>query len=113
MSVLGDGEFDVNEAALVARNIANQVDSSYRQIVTMYETGLRRFWQNPKATPQEIADQLGVRAAKVFSLHGALYQLIKTANPQEALTELSSVGDFTANEDGSITITRVGPPSEE
>lgn len=93
----------------VSKNLKTTAYNSFKQMITTYEDGLRKFWKNPRFTPQEISDELGNTAGELFRLHGLLYQTIKTANPETVITEVSSLGAFTINEDGTVTITRVGP----
>lgn len=109
MSILNSFEQESNPLERVSKNLKSQAFNSFKQMILTYEDGLRRFWKNPRFTPQEISDELGNTAGELFRLHGLLYQTIKTANPDAVLTEVSSLGAFTINEDGTVTVTRTGP----
>jgi hypothetical protein len=84
-------------------------------IKNAFNAGSINFWNNPKATPTQIADALGTDAKEVFELHYALGQLIGSVKPQVISSGLSLIGQFTMNEDGTVTITEQipgpsGPP---
>jgi hypothetical protein len=107
MSVLDSLASDSAQDA--ARNLRNQAFTIFMRLKGHYEDTLQSFWQNPQATPQEIADALGTSGVELFQLHGLLYTFLKAARPSEPLTELTALGAFTPNQDGTIIIDRVGP----
>jgi hypothetical protein len=94
-------------ADVVASRLKQQAFQQFQQLVSVYEQGLRNFWKNPHCSPQEIADALGVEAYELFQLHGAIKATILAVKPDATLTEVSAYGEYTANEDGSITIDSV------
>ena len=68
------------------------------------------FWQNPQGlTPDEIAAALGTNAQEVFALHYKLGQLIGSVKPEAIAEGFSLVGEFTYNEDGSVTVVHPEP----
>jgi hypothetical protein len=63
------------------------------------------------ATPEEIAEELGTDAKEVFYLHARLGELIALVKPEAIAEGLGVVGDFTMNEDGTVTV--LPPPEPE
>jgi hypothetical protein len=106
MSVL-DREFneEPEPAKMASRRLIMMTKNSFNQMVNNFNEGSRVFWQNPRgASPQDIAAELGTDAKEVFELHHKLGQLIGSVKP-EAITEgVSLVGNFTMNEDGTVTV---------
>jgi flagellar basal body rod protein FlgG len=66
------------------------------------------FWDNSNATPEQLSVALGNDAKQLFQLHYQLGQLISTVNPADIAIGASVIGQFTMNEDGTVTIL---PPS--
>ena len=60
-------------------------------------------------TPDEIAAALGTNAQEVFALHYKLGQLIGSVKPEAIAEGFSLVGEFTYNEDGSVTVVHPEP----
>lgn len=81
---------------------------TYNRLVEAFNQGAAMFWQNPTATPAEIAAALGPQAVEIFQLHGMIGQLLAQVKPEAIAPGLAAVGEFTYNEDGSVTI--VEPP---
>jgi hypothetical protein len=107
MSILNREPSRTITAAQVAENTLRQGKQAYDAMESAYEQGLQRFWKNPHATPQEISDALGTDAVEVFRLHGILGAAILAANPEATITDVATLGTFTPNEDGTITINSV------
>ncbi len=105
MSILDNINVQPTEPEIAAKQIIAQARQSFNGMVRSFNDGARNFWNNPRgATPTEIASALGTNAREVFELHYALGQLIGSVKP-EAITEgLSLIGQFTMNEDGTVTI---------
>lgn len=107
MSILdrNDVPNPVPPARMAANRLINMTRQTYEQMVQSFNQGAQIFWQNSTgATPSEIAAELGTDAKEVFELHYKLGQLIATVKPQAIAEGASLVGNFTMNEDGTITI---------
>lgn len=97
-------------AKMAAENLVNMTTQTYNQMVGAFNIGAEIFWTNGMgATPSEIAVELGTDAKEVFELHYKLGQLIATVKPEAIAQGSSLVGNFTMNEDGTVTVL----PSEE
>ena len=94
----------VTPAQLEAAKIRADAFENFQRLVAAYEYGLKQFWANDNATPQEIAAALGTDAGEVFQLHGTLADVIRTVKPDANISSASDYGTFTANADGSITV---------
>lgn len=94
-----------NAAKRAAERLTELTRITYMQMVMAFNQGSNMFWNNVNgATPQDIAAELGTNAKEIFELHSKLGQLIASVKP-EAIAEGSSVvGQFTMNEDGTVTI---------
>lgn len=100
---------EVPRAKMAANRLINMTKQTYNQMVQAFNQGSQIFWKNNGATPAEIASELGTDAKEVFELHSKLRQLIASVKP-EAIAESSSVvGNFTMNEDGTVTIVETNP----
>lgn len=81
-----------------------EASSLFNAIVSTYINGTLSFWNNPYYTPSEMATALGNEAKEMFELHYKLGQLIQSIQP-ETITEANSyIGNFTMNEDGTVTV---------
>lgn len=105
MSILnGPSVPEVDPAVRAANMLKNQTRQTFQQMVMAFNQGANNFWKNPRATPAEIAAALGSDAKEVFELHAKLGALLASVKP-EAIAEGSGVvGQFTINEDGTVTI---------
>lgn len=108
MSILDNSIPSYTPAEVVAKNLKNSTRQTFTMMVNAFNSGSRNFWNNPRATPSEIAEALGTDAKEVFELHYALGQLIANVKPQAISEGLSLIGQFTMNEDGTVTVL---PPS--
>jgi hypothetical protein len=106
MSILDNGPGNiVPPATRVANQLVNMTVRTYQQMVDSFNRGSVMFWQNPQGlSPDEIAAALGPNAQEVFSLHYKLGQLIGSVKPEAIAEGFSLVGEFTYNEDGSVTV---------
>lgn len=91
-------------AKRIANRIRVQTVQSYQNLLILHEDGIKSFWNNPNATPQEIATELGTDAVEIFSIHYKLGEFLSQFNPDKVAEIRSLVGQYTANSDGSITI---------
>jgi hypothetical protein len=117
MSILDNNRPDrleVPRAKMAANRLIQMTKQTYNQMVQSFNQGAQVFWSNGMgASPADIAAELGTDAKEVFELHYKLGQLIATVKP-EAITEGASlVGDFTMNEDGTVTVIVPEPAPEE
>jgi len=92
-------------AEVIANNIKNQARSSFSMMAEAFNRGSQTFWKNPSASPAEIAAALGTDAKEVFELHAKLGALLASVKPESINVGSSVVGEFTINEDGTVTIT--------
>lgn len=106
MSVLDRNiEFRRDPAVEAAQRLVRMTKNSFDQMVNTFNEGTRVFWQNPDgATPAEIAALLGEDAAEIFALHYKLSVLISEIKPQAIQESLGLIGNFTMNQDGTVTI---------
>jgi hypothetical protein len=97
---------------MAANRLIQMTKQTYSQMVQAFNQGSRTFWANGMgATPEAIAIELGTDAKEVFELHSKLGQLIATVKPEAIVEGSNLVGDFTMNEDGTVTV--VLPEVEE
>lgn len=88
-----------------ARYLVQQARAAYQQIVNTFNQGSKNFWANSAgASPEEIAAELGIHAKEVFELHYKLGQFIASIRPEDVVEGNNLVGNFTMNEDGTVTI---------
>ncbi len=115
MSILDNGPGNiVPPANRVANQLVNMTVRTYQQMVDSFNRGAIMFWQNPQGlSPDEIAAALGPNAQEVFALHYKLGQLIGEVKPQAIAEGVSVVGQFTYNQDGSVTVVHPSTTTEE
>jgi hypothetical protein len=94
--------------AEIAVSLKLQAKNVYNNMLGVFNRGSKMFWDNPNATPEQIALALGSDGKELFSLHYKLGQLISTIDATAISEGSSVVGQFTMNEDGTVTIL---PPS--
>lgn len=114
MSILdrNDVPNPVPPAKMAANRLINMTRQTYQQMVQSFNQGAQVFWANGMgASPAEIAAELGTDAKEVFELHYKLGQLIATVKPEAIAQGSSLVGNFTMNEDGTVTV--IVPEPEE
>ena len=85
-----------------------QAKNIYSNMVNVFNRGSKMFWDNPNASPEQIASGLGPDAKQLFELHYKLGQLIISVDPLAIAPGASVIGQFTMNEDGTVTVL---PPS--
>jgi hypothetical protein len=91
-------------AKIIANTLKGSTKMTFETMVSAFNIGSKNFWDNPRATPSEIAQELGNDAREVFQLHYALGQLIASVKPEAISEGLALIGQFTMNEDGTVTI---------
>jgi len=104
MSILDDAQPTINNVELIANNIKGSAKNLFQMMVNNFNSGAKNFWNNPQATPTQIAEALGTDAREVFELHYALGQLINSIKPESIQQGWDVIGQFTMNEDGTVTI---------
>ncbi len=65
----------------IADALRNQAKNVYNNMVSVFNRGSKIFWDNPNATPEQIASSLGSDAKQLFELHYKLGQLISSVDP--------------------------------
>jgi len=104
---------EVSPAKRTARQIVHQAKQTYDGLVGTFNEGAKSFWQNPRATPQEIAAELGTDAKEVFELHAKIGAFLAEINPEAIAPGAAVVGQFSYNADGSVTVPVVEAPAGE
>lgn len=94
----------------IALALKLQAKNVYNNMLSVFNRGSKMFWDNPNATPQQIASALGNDAKELFELHYKLGQLISTVDQSAILPGTSVIGQFTMNEDGTVTVVESNQP---
>lgn len=109
MSILDNNNVNrpmVPPAKMAANRLISQARNTYQQMVQAFNQGSKMFWANGMgASSVDIAAELGTDAKEVFELHHKLGLLIASVKPEAISEGVSLVGDFTMNEDGTVTVT--------
>lgn len=114
MSILDNVQENLSPPEIIAKNIINQTRYTYSQMLRAFNEGTKTFWQNQNGiSPADIATALGSNAKEVFQLHYALGQLLGSIKPEAITNSLNIIGQFTMNEDGTVTIIEPTPPTPE
>jgi len=98
-----------DHAAIAATQIKAAAVATFQHLSNVFHTEARRFWQNPSATPSEIAAALGTDGVEVFRLHGAIGQLLAAIDPASIANAAALVGQFAYADDGTVNV--VVPPT--
>tara|TARA_Y100000385_G_scaffold60759_1_gene59241 strand:+ start:1508 stop:1837 length:330 start_codon:yes stop_codon:yes gene_type:complete len=104
MGIFDNNSTTEEEAKIIAGSLVKITKNTFDKIKVSYSQGVQMFWNNPKATPQEIADALGPDSSEVFSLHYKLGELIASVDPSFLEERVQLIGNFVQNEDGTVTI---------
>jgi hypothetical protein len=106
MSILNDESQNLPQPAeIAAQRLVHITKQTYNQMVIAFNQGSEIFWNNGNgATPEQIAIKLGTNAKEIFELHYMLGQLISNIKPESIQEGVSLIGQFTMNEDGTVTI---------
>ena len=91
-------------ADMAADRLKGLTRSTFQQMAMAFNIGSQLFWKNSDASPADIATALGSDAKEVFELHYKLGQLIGSVKPDSISEGLNVIGNFTMNEDGTVTI---------
>lgn len=95
---------EITPAMRQANQIKQNVRTTFQSMVVAFNNGSKQFWSNAQANPSQIAAALGTDAKEVFELHARLGALLAQVKPDAIQEGLSVVGEFTYNEDGTVTI---------
>lgn len=95
---------EITPAMRQANQIKQNARTAFQNMVTAFNQGARQFWRNPQASPSHIAAALGTDAKEVFELHAKLGALLAQVRPEAIQEGLAIVGQFTYNEDNTVTI---------
>lgn len=114
MSILNNESNNQIESAQVAAQRLIQITKhTYQQMVNAFNQGSEMFWRNGNgASPSQIASALGSDAKEIFELHYAMGMLISNVSPNSIQEGLSLIGQFTMNEDGTVTVVETDTNSE-
>lgn len=94
----------VPPAVRIANELRRDAKLNFDRLVATHEAGLQKFWNNPAATPAQIAEALGADAAEVFTLHGTLAAVIRQVKPDQPLSRAADFGEYELQPDGTLEI---------
>jgi hypothetical protein len=94
----------VDPAVRAANMLKNNVRQTFNMMVQAFNQGAKNFWINPQVSPEQISAALGTDAKEVFELHAKLGQLLASVKPESIAEGSSVVGNFTINDDGTVTV---------
>lgn len=103
MSLLDSNNNNPN-AISIANDLKNQARDCFNNMTNIFNGGSELFWKNDFASPSEIAIALGSDAKEIFELHAKLGALLASIKPESIVDGQSKVGQFTMNNDGTVTI---------
>lgn len=110
MSILDQDNEQPSRAKVVADRLIDITRRTFAEMTVAFNEGAFLFWNgNGGAEAPDIAAELGTNAAEIFYLHARLGELIASVKPELISDALSVVGEFTMNEDGSVTV--IPPPT--
>lgn len=104
MSILDNNQSSIDKSIQISNNIKNTTRFTFQSMVNAFNNGSQTFWNNPRVSPTELAKALGSDAKEIFELHYALGQLINNIKPEAIARGWSVIGQFTMNDDGTVTI---------
>lgn len=106
MSILNDQLINEQQPAeIAAQKLIQITKQTYQQMVNAFNQGSQIFWNNGNgASPSQIASELGENGKEIFQLHHMLGQLIGSVHPESIQEGVSLIGQFTMNEDGTVTV---------
>ena len=104
MSILDNNQTPLTRPQVIANHLKITTKNTFQMMVNAFNNGAISFWLDSTCSPSEIADALGTDAKEVFQLHYALGQLIASVKPENISQGLSVIGQFTINEDGTVSV---------
>jgi hypothetical protein len=97
-----DNATPIDPATAAANAITAMSRRTFRDCAAAHRRLFDLFWNNPRATPQEIAAALGTSALALFTAHAALGAAIEAAVP--GTVTYAPPRAYTVNPDGSLTV---------
>jgi phosphoglycolate phosphatase-like HAD superfamily hydrolase len=104
------------QALQIKRGVAQLAE----HLIISWNQSFDKLWNNPRATPAELLEELGTDAAEVFQLSAATVQFLATiltgrrqAELDLILAKVQSIPPFTVHQDGSITLDPVAEPEPD
>lgn len=92
---------------------ANQIkvngNNMYSMLLQQYLNNYNLVWNNKTASPDKIVAALGTEAVKTFTLSAALAQFLVLAGAVNIPLSMPSNWNYTAHQDGSVTLTGAPP----
>jgi len=101
----------ISQAKMAANRLVQMTRQTFQQNVNAFNMGAKLFWNNPGVTPAQIAAELGTDAVEVFQLHALLGQMLAGVDATKIAEGAGVVGEFTMNQDGTVTIAEPENPS--
>lgn len=105
MSILDQDNEQPSRAKIVADRLVDITRRTFTDMSVAFNEGAFLFWNgNGGAEAVDIAAELGTNAAEIFYLHARLGEVLALVKPDSITEAMSVVGDFTINDDGTVTI---------
>jgi hypothetical protein len=105
MSILDQNNEQPSRAKVVADRLVDITKRTFSDMTVAFNEGAFLFWNgNGGAEPTDIAAELGTNAAEIFYLHARLGELLALVKPDSITQALAVVGEFTVNDDGTVTV---------
>lgn len=105
MSILDQDNEQPSRAKVVADRLVDITRRTFADMTVAFNEGAFLFWNgNGGAEATDIAAELGTNAAEIFYLHARLGEVLALVKPDSITEAMSVVGDFTINDDGTVTI---------
>jgi len=105
MSILDQNNEQPSRAKVVADRLVDITRRTFADMTVAFNEGAFLFWNgNGGAEATDIAAELGTNAAEIFYLHARLGELLALVKPDSIEKALEVVGDFTMNENGTVTV---------
>ena len=92
---------------MVSNNNLRTVSTTFQGIKNSYETSVRRLWENPHYSAQEIFDELGENSVQLVEYQEKLCSLLNDC--VEGCTQQCNekIPEYTKNSDGTVTVNSV------
>jgi len=105
MSILDQNNEQPSRAKVVADRLVDITRRTFADMTVAFNEGAFLFWNgNGGAEATDIAAELGTNAAEIFYLHARLGELLALVKPDSIEKALEVVGEFTVNDDGTVTV---------
>lgn len=88
----------------IADAVKNHNDRTLKVLADSFNHSVNLFWKNPAAPANDIATALNTDCKKVLEDQAKLGQFLNGSVPDQVKNSLESIGQYTPNEDGSVTI---------